>query len=72
VLGVAVLASVFARHGVYGSPPVFIDGFTRALWVAAGFSAFGLVAAMLAPGRPSSDKLAAPAQPVLALIGERA
>jgi len=33
VLGSAVLASVFARQGVYHSPRVFIDGFAQALWV---------------------------------------
>jgi hypothetical protein len=51
VLGIAVLASVFARQGVYHSPRVFIDGFTNALWVGVGFSALGLVAALLAPTR---------------------
>jgi EmrB/QacA subfamily drug resistance transporter len=51
VLGVAVLASVFARQGVYTSPRVFIDGFTQAIWVAVGFSALGVVAALLTGGR---------------------
>jgi len=51
VFGVAVLASVFARHGSYVSPQDFVDGFTPALWVAAGLSAAGIVAAALAPGR---------------------
>jgi EmrB/QacA subfamily drug resistance transporter len=51
VLGIAVLASVFARPGVYHSPQVFIDGFTSALWVGVGLSAVGVVAALLAPGR---------------------
>jgi EmrB/QacA subfamily drug resistance transporter len=51
VFGVAVLASVFARQGVYGSSSVFVDGFTRALWVAAGFSTVGIIAALLVPGR---------------------
>jgi EmrB/QacA subfamily drug resistance transporter len=46
VLGVAVLASVFARHGVYTSHRVFIHGFTQALWVAVGFSGLGFVAAL--------------------------
>src|SRR6202165_5163030 len=49
VLGMAVLASVFVRQGVYQSPRAFIDGFTQALWVGVGFSAFGLAAALLAP-----------------------
>ena len=49
VLGIAVLASVFARQGVYHSPRVFIDGFTQALWVGVGFSGAGCAAALLAP-----------------------
>ena len=38
VLGIAVLASVFARPGIYDSPQAFIDGFTQALWVGVGLS----------------------------------
>jgi MFS family permease len=51
VLGIAVLASVFARHGVYHSPRVFIEGFTHALWVGVGLSALGAAAALLLPRR---------------------
>jgi hypothetical protein len=51
VMGVAVLAGVFARHGVYTSNRIFIDGFTQALWVAVGFSALGFVAALFTAGR---------------------
>jgi EmrB/QacA subfamily drug resistance transporter len=51
VLGIAVLASVFARQGVYHSPRVFIDGFTQALWVGVGLSAIGCAAALLMPTR---------------------
>jgi EmrB/QacA subfamily drug resistance transporter len=51
VFGVAVLASVFARHGVYHSPRIFIHGFTNALWVAVGFSTVGSLAALVMPGR---------------------
>jgi EmrB/QacA subfamily drug resistance transporter len=47
VLGVAVLASVFARHAVYTSHEAFVAGFTTALWVAVGFSALGVAAALL-------------------------
>jgi EmrB/QacA subfamily drug resistance transporter len=47
VFGVAVLASVFARPGVYASPSLFVHGFTAALWVAAAFSAAGALAAVL-------------------------
>ena len=52
VFGVAVLASVFTRHGGYGSPQDFVDGSGPALWIAAGLSVAGIVAALLAPGRP--------------------
>jgi EmrB/QacA subfamily drug resistance transporter len=51
VVGIAVMASVFTRHGVYASPRIFIDGFTAALWVAVGFSLVGAFAATLMPGR---------------------
>jgi EmrB/QacA subfamily drug resistance transporter len=51
VFGVAVLASVFARPGVYASPAVFVAGFRAALWVGAGFSAAGAVAAVLGAAR---------------------
>src|SRR5258708_554599 len=51
VLGVAVLASVFARHGVYSSQHAFVLGFTQALWVAVGFSGLGAVAALLSAAR---------------------
>jgi MFS family permease len=51
VLGIAVLASVFARQGVYHSPRVFINGFTQALWVGVGLSAIGCAAALLMPTR---------------------
>jgi EmrB/QacA subfamily drug resistance transporter len=51
VLGVAVLATVFVRRGVYSSPHTFVDGFVPALWVAVGFSAAGMFAALLAAPR---------------------
>ena len=53
VFGISVLASVFAHRGGLTSPTAFVDGFTPALWVAAGFSAVGVVAAVLVPGRPA-------------------
>jgi MFS family permease len=51
VLGVAVLAAVLARHGVYSSPRVFVDGFSPALWVGVGLSALGMLAATFFPAR---------------------
>ncbi|UED88395.1 MFS transporter [Streptomyces profundus] len=50
-LGVAVLASVFASQGGYGTPQVFVDGLTPAVWLgAAAVLAAGLVV-LLAPRR---------------------
>jgi EmrB/QacA subfamily drug resistance transporter len=46
VFGVAVLASVFNRAGVYGSPDTFVAGFRSALWVAVAFSAIGIPLAL--------------------------
>jgi EmrB/QacA subfamily drug resistance transporter len=46
VFGVAVLASVFDRHGVYGSPDAFVAGFRSALWIAVAFSAIGIPLAL--------------------------
>jgi MFS family permease len=49
VFGVAVLASVFAHSGGYGSPQLFTDGVRPAVWVGAAIVALGAVAAMLIP-----------------------
>jgi hypothetical protein len=71
VFGVAVLASVFARHGVYGSQQTFVDGFTQALWVAVGFSGLGAFAALLTA--PRSQHLSArELAPEIAISGEPA
>jgi MFS family permease len=42
VFGIAVLATVFNRPGVYSSPDTFVSGFRSALWVAVAFAAIGL------------------------------
>lgn len=47
VFGVAVLASVFTRPGVYNSPGTFVAGFRSALWIAVAFSAAGIALALL-------------------------
>jgi EmrB/QacA subfamily drug resistance transporter len=57
VFGVAVLASVFARQGVFHLPQVFINGFKNALWVGVGFSALGGIATLFVPGRNRADNI---------------
>jgi EmrB/QacA subfamily drug resistance transporter len=51
VMGVAVLASVFAANGGYESPQAFTDGVVAALPIAAVVLAVGAVLALLTPGR---------------------
>ena len=51
VMGVAVLASVFAANGGYESPAAFTDGVQAALPVAVGVLAVGAVLALLVPGK---------------------
>jgi EmrB/QacA subfamily drug resistance transporter len=53
VFGVAVLAAVFARPGVYTAPAIFTDGLQAALWVGAAFSAAGVLIAISARPRPA-------------------
>jgi hypothetical protein len=72
VFGVAVLAAVFARSGVYTSPQTFIDGFSAALWVGTVLSVIGMVAAVLSPGRHRPGEVEAVARPTVALGGEPA
>jgi EmrB/QacA subfamily drug resistance transporter len=50
VLGVAILAAVFAAAGGYGSPAAFGDGFAAAIGVSAVLSLLGAVAGALVPG----------------------
>lgn len=51
VFGVAILGAVFAAHGGYTSPAVYVAGFRPAMWVAALVPVGGAVAAAFAPGR---------------------
>jgi EmrB/QacA subfamily drug resistance transporter len=51
VMGVAVLASVFAANGGYASPQAFTDGVTAALPIAVAVLAVGAVLALLVPGK---------------------
>jgi MFS family permease len=46
VFGVAVLASVFAHYGGYGTGQSFVDGMTPAIYVGAGVVALGALAAL--------------------------
>jgi MFS family permease len=49
VLGVAVLASIFASYGGYESPQAFTDGLVPALWVGAAVLGVGSLVALLIP-----------------------
>jgi EmrB/QacA subfamily drug resistance transporter len=49
VLGVAVLASVFARYGDFTPPAAFNDGLVPATWIGAGVVAAGAVIALAIP-----------------------
>ena len=51
VFGVAVLASVFAHYGGYGTGASFVNGLTPALWIGAVVVAFAAVAALAIPRR---------------------
>jgi EmrB/QacA subfamily drug resistance transporter len=62
VLGVAVLASIFARTGGYESPATFNDGLVPALWVGAIVVGVGAALALLIPRkrRPQEARVASP------------
>jgi EmrB/QacA subfamily drug resistance transporter len=60
VFGVAVLAAVFTHHAVYASQAGFFARFGSALWVGAGLSALGIVAALLAPRRRGPEAVFRP------------
>jgi EmrB/QacA subfamily drug resistance transporter len=56
VLGVAVLASIFARHGGYGSPATFNAGLVPAIWVGAIVVGIGALVALVIPARRGATK----------------
>jgi EmrB/QacA subfamily drug resistance transporter len=59
VLGVAVLASIFANHGGYRSPATFVNGMNAAVYVGAAIVVAGSLAAFLIPARrPRTASLA--------------
>ena len=51
VLGVAVLASIFARQGGYETPATFNDGLVPAIWVGAAVVGVGALLALFIPRR---------------------
>jgi EmrB/QacA subfamily drug resistance transporter len=55
VMGVAVLASVFATNGGYESPEAFTDGMVAAIPVAALVLVAGVLLALLTPGRAATE-----------------
>ena len=59
VLGVAVLASIFARYGGYESPATFNDGLVPAIWVGAVVVALGAASALVIPARKRPAEAAA-------------
>ena len=64
VLGVAVLAAVFAHYGGYGSGRSFTNGMDPAVYIGAAFVLLGSLAAFLIKGR---RPVALPAQAALEL-----
>ena len=51
VFGVAVLASIFAAYGGYGSGQSFVDGLGPAVWVGAAVVGLGAILALTIPVR---------------------
>jgi hypothetical protein len=60
VVGVAVVAAVFAANDSYATTQTFLDGFTPALWVAASLSLLGVTAALLSPAKTHTARPATP------------
>jgi len=63
VFGVALMAAVFARKGVYSSPAAFTEGFRAALWVAVGLSTLGVLSALVGWPRPNRVRQQSAVQP---------
>jgi EmrB/QacA subfamily drug resistance transporter len=49
VLGVAVLATIFAREGGYATAQTFVDGLVPAMWFGAAVVGLGALSALLVP-----------------------
>ena len=67
----AVLASIFAHVGGYGTGQNFVDGLHPAMIVGAGMVAVGALAAFMIPRRPRVTE-ALEAEPELAAVPELA
>jgi EmrB/QacA subfamily drug resistance transporter len=65
VFGVAVLASVFAHYGGYGTGQSFVDGLTPAIYVGAALVAAGAVAALGIARKRQPAEEPEPCEPVL-------
>jgi EmrB/QacA subfamily drug resistance transporter len=63
VFGIALAVAVFAGAGSYASAQAFTDGFTPAIFVAAGLALAGAIAGLMLPGR-SAARAAAPIRPI--------
>ena len=59
VLGVAILASIFARYGGYESPQTFNDGLVPAIWVGAVVVGIGAASTLLIPRKRRTDEVRA-------------
>jgi EmrB/QacA subfamily drug resistance transporter len=55
VFGIAVLASIFAHYGGYGSGQGFVDGLQPAVWVGAVVVGLGALASFAIPRRPRAE-----------------
>ena len=65
VFGVAVLASIFASYGGYGSGQSFVDGMGPAVWVGAIVVGLGAIAALTIPRRRRARVEAVESAPAL-------
>src|SRR5262249_27716521 len=57
VFGVAVLASIFASYGGYGSGTSFVNGLSPAVWVGAALVGVASLVAFAIPVRKRAEKL---------------
>src|SRR5438105_4819625 len=70
VFGVAVLASIFASFGGYGSGRHFVDGLGPAVWVGAALVGLAAVAALAIPRRKRAVEAEVPAAKRAVLVEE--